>query len=258
MISFSTRSKSVLRPSGFFVLFAILLMLSGCSGLDLKDFYFGNLFSGKGSSTIDKTAEQFAIDGMQKLQAKKYDEAAEDFKKLKENYPYSKYAILAELKLGDAYFYDRKYNEASMAYEEFVRLHPRNEVIPYVLYQIGMSHFLTFTSVDRDPEETGTAMQAFEKVMKNFPDSDYARKSEKQILECRKRIASHEFSVAKFYYIVKQWGAAKIRLDGMVRKYPQAVAELGYGNAVDKMLAKCEKELAKGKQDPGIWTKIGF
>lgn len=258
MIPYSERSRPSRSLPGVCVLLSLLFLLSGCSGLDLKEFYFGNLFGDKSTSSIDKTAEQFAIEGMQMLQKKDYEKAAENFKKLKEHYPYSKYAILAELKLGDAYFYDRKYNEAAVAYEEFVRLHPRNEVVPYVLYQIGMSHFLTFTTVDRDPEETSTAMQAFDKVIKNFPESEYARKAEKQLMECKKRIASHEFNVAKFYFIVKQYGAAKARLDGMVQKYPQAVAELGYGKSIDRMLAKCEKEIAKGKQDPGIWTRMGF
>ncbi len=85
------------------------------------------------------------------MDKQEYEKAADDFKKLKEHYPYSKYAILAELKLGDAYLFDKKYSEAALTYEEFVRLHPRNEVIPYVLYQVGMSHFLTFTAVDRGP-----------------------------------------------------------------------------------------------------------
>ena len=195
---------------------------------------------------------------MAKLQKKDYSEAAEDFKKLKEHYPYSKYAILAELKLGDAYFYDKKYSEAAMTYEEFVRLHPRNEVVPYVLYQVGMSHFLTFSAVDRDPEETKTAMQSFEKVVQNFPQSEYAAKAEKQIVECKKRIISHMFSVATHYFINKYYAAAKTRLDTMMQKYPQAVADLGYGPRVEKMLAKCEMEIAKGEKKPDFWTRVGF
>ena len=173
--------KAGIRLSAIVFLVFFLSLPSGCKswGKDMMDFYFDDLLGKSRSATIDKTAEQLALDGMQKMKKKDYDEAIKDFKKLKEHYPYSKYAILAELKLGDAYFHDKKYGEAGIAYEEFVRLHPRNEVIPYVLYQVGMSHFLTFTSVDRDPEETHIAMQSFEKVMQNFPKSDYARRSAK-------------------------------------------------------------------------------
>lgn len=257
MDSFTKTSKRSFRPAGLLIAAAMLFLLSGCGGMDLKEFYFGDLFGGK-SATIDKTAEQLAVDGTLKLQKKKYDDAAESFKKLKEHYPYSKYAILAELKLGDAYFLDKKYNEAAIAYEEFVRLHPRNEVIPYVLYQVGMSHFLTFSEVDRDPEETNIAMQAFEKVIQNFPKSEYATRAEKQIMECRKRITAHMFSVARHYYINGDYHAAKTRLDLMVQKYPQAISDMGYGKAVEKMLAKCEVEVAKGEKKPSFWTRAGF
>ena len=257
MIRVSGASKPMFRSISLLLLLVSFLALYGCAGVNLVQYYFGDLFSKK-SQTIDKTAEQLVLSGMSKLEKKDYAKAAEEFKKLKEHYPYSKYAILAELKIGDAYFGDRKYNEAAMSYEEFVRLHPRNEVIPYVLYQVGMSHFLTFTNVDRDPEETRTAMQAFQKVVQNFPHSEYAAKSEQQIIECNKRLISHMFSVAKHYYINKYYAAAKTRLDVMVEKYPQAVADLGYGPSVEKMLAKCEKEVAKGERKPDFWTRVGF
>jgi outer membrane protein assembly factor BamD len=258
MTSSSNISRPGARLPALIVLLFFLSVLGGCKSSNLVEYYFGDLFGGSKSSTIDKTAEQLAVDGMQQLQKKKYDEAVKDFKKLKEHYPYSKFAILAELKLGDAYFYNRKYNEAAIAYEEFVRLHPRNEVIPYVLYQVGMSHFLTFTTVDRDPEETHIAMQSFEKVMQNFPKSDYSNRAAKQLQECKKRIVSHEYGVAHFYYILEQYGAAKTRLDSMIQKYPQAIADLGYGKSVERMLAKCETEVAKGEKKPGFWTRMGF
>ncbi len=257
MIFFRNRAYRFDRPARLLSVLGVLLLLSGC-GVNLKEYYFGDLFGGKGAKTIDKTAEQMAIEGMQKLQKKDYGAAAENFKKLKEHYPYSKYVILAELKLGDAYFYDGKYSEASMSYEEFVRLHPRNEVIPYVLYQVGMCHFLMFTTVDRDAEETKIAMEAFQKVMQNYPRTEYAGRSERQLMECKKRIVAHEMGVARFYYIIKEYPAAKNRLDAITSKYPQAIADMGYGKDVDKMLAKCEAEIAKGPKGPGIWTRMGF
>ncbi len=257
MVCVSGRSKLVFRPLGFLLLLVAFLAVNGCTVINLKEYSFRDLFKKK-SATIDKTAEQLALSGMAKLEKKDYEKAAEDFKNLKEHYPYSKYAILAELKLGDAYFGELHYSEAALSYEEFVRLHPRNEVIPYVLYQVGMSHFLTFTTVDRDPEETKTAIQSFEKVIQNFPQSEYAAKSQQQIIECKKRIVSHMFSVAKHYYINKCYAAAKTRLDAMKEKYPQPVADLGYGPIVDKMLAKCDKEVAKGEKKPDFWTRVGF
>ena len=258
MLCISGRSKLAFRPLGLLLLLIAFSVVSGCAGSSLSDFHLSNPFAKKKPTTIDKTAEQLALSGMAKLEKKDYEKAVEDFKKLKEHYPYSKYAILADLKLGDAYFGEQKYGEAALSYEEFVRLHPRNEVIPYVLYQVGMSHFLSFSSVDRDPDETKLAITSFEKVVQNFPQSEYAAKSEKQLLECRKRVISHMFSVAKQYYGLKCYSAAKRRLDTMIQQYPEAVADLGYGPLIQKMLAKCDKEAPKEERKPDIWTRIGF
>jgi outer membrane protein assembly factor BamD (BamD/ComL family) len=42
-----------------------------------------------------------------------YDEAIETFQTIIDNYPYSEYAVAAELAIADAYFDDKKYEEAN-------------------------------------------------------------------------------------------------------------------------------------------------
>jgi outer membrane protein assembly factor BamD len=233
-----------------------LLTISGC-GTNLMQYYFGSLF-GKGDSTIDKNAEQLAMEGMEKMREKDYDDALKSFQKLKEQYPYSKYAILAELKLGDAHFQNQNYSDAALAYEEFARLHPRNEVIPYVLYQIGMSHFLTFTTVDRDQGETQQAIEAFQRVIQSYPDTQYGKKSQEQLYECQKRLVAHEFYVGEFYFKQGRYRSAKERLDKISQGYPNALRDLGFEQPVQKMLKEANRELDKGEPKPSIWSRIGF
>jgi outer membrane protein assembly factor BamD len=239
------------------LLCCIFFALTGCNSY-LVNFYFGDLFGGGGSET-EKNAEQLAFDGIQNMKDKDYGDAVKDFQQLKERYPYSKYAILAELKLGDAYFFDKKYADAAIAYEEFVRLHPRNEVVPYVLYQIGMCHFLSFSTVDRDQEETRLAMEGFQRVMQAYPDSEYARRAKKQLFECQKRIVAHEYYVGEFYYKQEKYTPALDRLEKIAQNYPQAVMDLGYEDQVKSMLAECQKHVEQdGEAKPSIWTRLGF
>jgi outer membrane protein assembly factor BamD len=167
------------RPVMLLFLLIFALGISGCDSYLVK-FYFGDTFSKDSSSSIEKSAEQLVIEGTQKMQKKDYEDAIKAFQQLKERYPYSKYAILAELKLGDAHFYNKDYTDAAIAYEEFARLHPRNEIVPYVLYQIGMCHFLSFSSVNRDQEETRLAMEAFQRLIQAFPQTEYALKAKQQ------------------------------------------------------------------------------
>ena len=252
------RSKSAFRPMALLLFLLTLTTLSGCMGVNLENINFRKMFAKKKSPTINKTAEQLVHMGMSNLSKSRFSDAAEDFKKLKEEYPYSKYATFASLKLGDAYFGEQKYVESAMSYSEFARLHPSNENTPYVLYQAGMSHFLMFTAVDRDPKETTVAVKLFNTLVDNYPGSEYAAKAQKQLLECRKRITCHLFAVARQYYISGDYSAARLRLDTMRQKYPGETSGLGYMPQVKQMLARCNKGVAKGPRKPDIWTRIGF
>lgn len=256
MQALSNPHGSFLRVLVWMALVILLTTSAGC-GTNLVDYYFGGLF-GKRSSTIDKNAEQLAIDGTQKMREKKYKDAIKAFQKLKEQYPYSKYAILADLKLGDAHYYQGNYGDAAIAYEEFARLHPRNEVVPYVMYQIGMSHFLGFSTIDRDPAETQAAIEAFQRLIQTFPESQYALRAKKQLFECEKRLVAHEFYVGEFYFKRGNYQAAKDRLERIRKSYPEAVNELGYEASIKKMVEASEKQLAKGPRKPSIWKRVGF
>jgi outer membrane protein assembly factor BamD len=237
------------------------ILCSGICGCDsyLMKFYFGDTFGKGSSSTVEKSAEQLVMDGMQKMQKKDYEAAIKDFQQLKERYPYSKYAILAELKLGDAHYFNGDYADAAIAYEEFARLHPRNDVVPYVLYQNGMCHFLSFTSIDRDPEETRLAMEVFQRLIQAYPQSEYSMKAKKQLFECQKRIVAHEFHVGRLYFIMGEYYAAKDRLELIDRKYPEAVKDLGYEDQLAKMVAASENRVnASDWKRPSIWSRMGF
>lgn len=240
---------------GATVLTLCTILLSGC-GTNLVTYYFDDLF-GSGDA-VERTPEQLAWDGMEAMRAKKYGKALEAFQKLKERYPYSKYAILAELKIGDAHFYKKNYEEAALAYEEFVRLHPRNDAIPYVLYQLGMSQYLISPSMDRDQDQTHKAMETFRRLIELYPGTEYAAKAQAQIFECEKRIAAHEFRIGRMYYRMGKYRAAHLRLTRLQEDYPHAVEKLGYQKDIEKILADCQECLNRQGDGKSIWTRLGF
>ena len=51
--------------------------------------------------------------------------------------------------------------EAVLAYTEFINLHPTNENLPYVMYQIGMCYYNQITTIDRDQSEGFQGLKAF-------------------------------------------------------------------------------------------------
>ena len=94
----------------------------------------------------------------------KYTEAVEVFQSIIDNYPYSEYAILAELAIADSYFEEEKYEEALSYYRDFSDLHLQNEKVPYAIYRSALCHARRVESPNRDQTATRQAVNEIRDV----------------------------------------------------------------------------------------------
>ena len=168
----------------------------------------------------EETAQELANKGMDEFNAGSYRVAIQLFQKLRDWYPFSKFAILAELKIADGYYNLTLYENAIIAYGEFENLHPRNEATPYVINQIGLSYFGRVDTIDRDQVSAKKALETFVRLTKQFPDSLYAQKAKENIIKCQKSLAAHELEIGLFYYKGKHYKAAINRFTTVLTDYP--------------------------------------
>ena len=187
----------------------------------------------------EKTAQELINDGMDQYNDKDYKDALESFEKLKDWYPFSQYAILAELKIGDAYYHLEEYEDAIAAYEDFESLHPRNEAIPYVIYQIGLCYFERIDTIDRDQSTAQQALETFERLRKQFPKNPYSIKAEQNIKKCQKSLAGHDLYVGLFYYKSKHYKAALERFKKVLTRYP----DVGVHQKALQYIILCEEKI---------------
>jgi outer membrane protein assembly factor BamD len=193
------------------------------------------------SSVDEKTAEQLVAEGMTAYEDGKHRRAIEAFQQLKDWYPFSKYAILAELKLADAHFELKEYEEAIYAYEEFERLHPRNEAVPYVIYRIGSSYIAQMNSIDRDQTAVRKALDTDRRLVRMFPEDPYADKARERIQTCQRNLAEHEFYVGMFYYKNDHYEPAMDRFKSVLSDYP----DVGIHQKALEYIARCQARLGE-------------
>jgi len=153
-------------------------------------------------------AEELYSMGEKELQGKKilpfytrvdYARAIEIFQAIIDNYPYSEYALKAELKIADAYYEDGKYDEALSYYRDFGDLHPQHPMVPYTIYQSGMCHYERIESVQRDQTATRNALGFFDRLLVQYPHSEYAKEAEPLWRDLQIRLAEHQERIADFY-----------------------------------------------------------
>ena len=209
-----------------FVLLILALCAPGCSWF--KD-------------SREKPAEELAADGVRYYEKGDYTKAIDSFEKLKDWYPFSKYAILAELKLADSYFHRGNYEDAIYAYEYFEGLHPRNEAIPYVIFQIGMCHFEQKALPDRDQTATEAALENFMRLTREYPQSPEAAMALEHIKVCQDTLARHDLFVGAYYFKAKKFHAARVRFADILSAYP----DVGVHRRALEYVALCDAFIAK-------------
>ncbi len=202
----------------------------------------------------DGTPDVMASQGIEDLRKQKYEDAIETFQKVRDRYPYSDQAMLAQIKLADAYFYKKKYDEALQAYKEFEKLHPTNKAVPYCVYREGLCFYRQRSTIDRDQTFTTKAMEEFSRLKKKFPESEYIPKVDVFMAQCRRDLAEHEFYVAQFYFKTKRYQAALQRYQTVADEYPDFPQKI----EVQKRIVECQKILARPDKEPegGFFSPI--
>ncbi len=169
------------------------------------------------------TDEDYYNKAMAFFKARNYFDAIPAFQELKEKFPLSPYAVLAELRLGDSHFYKEEYVEAIHMYENFRRLHPNNQSVPYSIYMTGMCYYNQILTIDRDPTFARQAAEQFQQLLELYPTSPYTGKALFKLSESRRIIAEHEFHIAEFYLFYKNYSGAISRFNAILKEYPYAI-----------------------------------
>lgn len=219
------------------ILLSVFLMMawgSGCSFWTKKQ--------------TEKTPEIMYDDAMRLLNKKKYLQAAEAFRRFKEDFPLSPLTPMAELRTADALYLDKNYAEAIVHYEEFRKLHPVHAEVPYAIYQVGMCYFQQRLSIDRDQTATEKAVEQFRYLIENFPQNQYVADSKAKMKLCLRQLAEHEFFVGRFYYRKRHYRGALGRFEEILKKYPESGLEEKIRPLMETCRGKISQEEKKTKE----------
>jgi outer membrane protein assembly factor BamD len=179
--------------------------------------------------------------GLERLERNEYERAEMAFLAIKNRYPYSKQVITAELKMAESHVRRKDFDSALLVYYDFERLHPKDNNIPYVIYQEGLCNFEQVSTIDREQTHVIEAKQEFERLIKRFPDSKYANKARGYLRKCLVHLAEYELYVGHFYFKMGEYEAAMHRYKYIIQNYP----DMGQYHEALEYIGKCKKRLAE-------------
>ncbi len=174
-------------------------------------------------------AETLYQEGVEKLEGElflyviprvDYSGAIEIFQSIIDNYPYSNYAVLAELRIADAYFEEESYEESLSYYRDFADLHPQHEKVPYTILRSALSHYEQVSTVNRDQTNTREALIYLDRLIRQFPFAPETREGERVMRDLRERLARDVMQKGDFYLAGDEHQSAAARYRQVLNEYP--------------------------------------
>lgn len=235
--------KTVLLTWGsiVIVLYFSIGLLTGCSKAlfsrnektETEEMPFSSLYPTSKAKTGNDV--EMTIEAMNYYDTGRYSTAAEQFQRIRDQFPFSPYATLAELHIADCKFYDGDYEEAIPLYEEFEKLHPNNDAVPYVIYQEGRCYHRLMSTADRDQTNTRKLIEIYSSLLNRYPNSPYSFEAKRRLSEAKEMLADHELIVAHWYIRVGQYPQARARLENVLDLYPDTAASRKASNMLNGM-----------------------
>lgn len=136
--------------------------------------------------------------------------AAPKFEEVERQHPYSVLAVRAQIMAAWSFYESNDYVRAVAALDRFIELNPASEFVEYAYYLKALSYYEQIVDVERDAAMTKLSMQAFEELVRRFPESNYARDAQLKIDLTRSHLAGKEMAVGR-YYLNNQFYSAALR-----------------------------------------------
>ncbi len=190
----------------YLLLILCCLFLSACGHSKAKD---------------QKSAETYFMEGEKYFEAEHYDKAIASWEHVRDAFYSPELSMLAEMKIAEAYYKSEQYEEAAVAFDDFLKQHPNDYRTATVLYRMGLSYYQQIVVPDRDQSSTQYALDSFEEMVRRFPNDPKAQEARNLILRCKTRLAEHEVYVGRFYLRIDQYQQAIDRLEGVLKSFPQ-------------------------------------
>jgi outer membrane protein assembly factor BamD len=232
------------------ILASTALLVAGCSSSEVEE-------------QVERPVEELYNDALNTALAGNAKKAAPKFEEVERQHPYSSLAVRAQLMAAWAFYQDNNYPRAIASLDRFVELNPADERVEYAYYLKALSYYEQIVDVQRDAEMTKLAMQAFEELVRRFPEGEYYRDALLKIDLTRSHLAGKEMAVGRFYLNKQHYGSALRRFENVVNDYdttnqvPEALYRMTEAYLSLGLSAEAERveQVALYNYPQSVWTE---
>ncbi|MDQ7081783.1 MAG: outer membrane protein assembly factor BamD [Aquificota bacterium] len=198
---------------GIYIFLLFLVLLSGCAKMS--------------EAERANRAQEYYAQALRDYKEGDYGDAAWN---LNEALKYMDYLTPKQIEnakflLAKSYYLDEEYVDAVVSLEDYIFYYPKLSRTEEAYYLLVDSYVKIAPDPYRDQEYTWKAIDKAKEFLSRFPKSGFAPKVQKLITEAYKKIAKHEYYIAKFYEDYGYTYSAALRYREILINFAQYVSE---------------------------------
>lgn len=172
---------------------------------------------------IDSQILEAWSEGLKELERGEALYAAKKFNEVEILFPQSERAPKSTLMAAYAYYSQDYYSDTINEIMIFIKKYPNHEDMDYANFLMGMAYYEQIVDEKKDLKSITMAKNQFEKVVKNYPNTDYALNAKFKLDLIDDILASKEMYIGRYYFNKKKWIPAINRFKSIVTNYDTTI-----------------------------------
>ena len=149
--------------------------------------------------------------------------AGRKFSEVELLYPQSIWAPRAVLMSAYGYFSQGYYNDAINDIERFLIKYKNHPQTDYAYYLLALCHYDQIVDEKKDLKQILRSRDYFERIVRDYPDTEYALDSRFKLDLIREILASKEMYLARYYVEREKWIPAINRFKIIIKDYDNTI-----------------------------------
>ena len=199
-----------------FILILLFVIFASCSKEKLNKSVIKE-------KSLDGQVLEAYTEGLESLRGGDVLFAAKKFNEAEMLFPQSEWAPKSALMAAYSYYSQDYLDDAIAELERFLNVYPLSKNKDYALYLLATSHYEKIVDEKKDLQSILSAKNNFNKIIKNFPNTEYALDSEFKIDLINDILASKEMYIGRYYFDRRKWIPAINRFSTVIEEYDTTI-----------------------------------
>ena len=199
-----------------FILILLFVIFASCSKEKINESVI------KEKSLDGQVLEAYS-EGLDSLKGGDVLFAAKKFNEAEMLFPQSEWAPKSALMAAYSYYSQDYLEDAIAELDRFLRVYPLSKDRDYALYLLANAHYEQIIDETKDLQSILLAKKNFNRVLKQFPQTEYALDSEFKLDLINDILASKEMYIGRYYFDQKKWIPAINRFRTVVDDYDTTI-----------------------------------